>query len=123
MYFKDVRFHNTEDLIKLKVGKSDKQKSANLNDVSDDEYIEIEEEQTVNEENEGNSTNKPEDSDENNNASSSEDSDNSDEGDPFKTNTEDRGKPQSVTKSGRISYAPKYMLYNQDEASNTAFKI
>ena len=35
MYFKNVRLHNTEDLIKLKAGKSDKHNSEALNDVSD----------------------------------------------------------------------------------------
>ena len=94
-----------------------------MNDVSDDEYIEIDEEQTINEENKGNSTNEPEDGNENDNASS-EDSDNSDESDPFKTNNEDRGKPQSVTKSERISNAPNHMPYDQEsneEIANTAF--
>ena len=48
----------------------------------------------------------------------------SDDGDPFKTNNEDGGKPQGVTNSGRVSYAPKYLLYNQEdneEMANTAF--
>ena len=52
MYFKNVRFHNTEDLIKLKAGESIiKQESDNLNDVSDNEYIERDEVDTVNKDN------------------------------------------------------------------------
>merc|ERR1712115_45875 len=36
----------------------------------------------------------------------------------------DRGKAQGTTRSGRISYAPKYLLYNNndnEEVANTAF--
>ena len=124
IYFKGVRFHNTEDLLRLKAGKSDKQKSDALNDISDNEYIEIDEEVTDDEE--GADINGPVNGDKNDNTSqlSNADSDNSNEDNPFKSSNEDRGKVQGTTRSGRVSYAPKYLLYNKEdneEVSNTAF--
>ena len=132
MYFKDVRFHTTANLTKLKAGKSDMMKSTpNFNNFSDeeDEIHNVDEE--VESTNDDSSTSEEEEpnEDDNNDSSSDSEGDNNDSSDdsvksnPFKTSTEDRGEPQSVTKSGRISYAPKFMLYNQDneEVANSAF--
>ena len=111
MYFKDVRFYTTENLNKLKAGKSDNLKpKPNFDNFSDAE----DETQTVNEEIEiTNDEEENEVTDDVSNYDSDEiNNDSDDASDPFKTSTEDRGEPQTVTKSGRISYAPKFMLYS-----------
>ena len=120
MYFKDVRFYNNENLNKLKAGKSVSQTaqetSENYGDITEDDDDEI---QTVNDEleiiDEESSTNdeeEKENTDEEDYNDNEEDNNDSDEDrnedNPYKTSTEDRGQPQTTTKSGRISYAPKF---------------
>ena len=47
--------------------------------------------------------------------------DDTESSDPLKKSTEDRREHQTVTKSGRISYAPNDMLHNQNDAANLEF--
>ena len=49
---------------------------------------------------------------------------NDDDDGSINANNEDKGSLRTVTRSGRKSYAPKYLLYqkdNEDEVANTVF--